>query len=63
MEESVKIAVRWQPISESNEKKDEIILKKLTKNVSSIACLIASDRIVHRDIVLIANFNLLLLVR
>lgn len=39
MEESVKIAVRWRPILENDENKDEIILKKLTKNVS-VKCVI-----------------------
>lgn len=40
MEESVKIAVRWQPIPKNDENRDEIILKKLTKNVSVIPCMI-----------------------
>lgn len=38
MEESVKIAVRWQPIPENDERRDEIILKKLSKNVSVVPC-------------------------
>lgn len=40
MEESVKIAVRWRPLPENDEKNDKIILKKLTKNVSVNSCVI-----------------------
>lgn len=40
MEETVKIAVRWRPtrtIDGMEEKEEEIVVQKLTKNVSKVA--------------------------
>lgn len=60
MEESVKIAVRWRPVPENDENKNEIILKKLTKNVSIMPCDHHSDwhSIFLSDIILIDKFIL-----